>query len=380
MDAVALLTRGYISIDRFQLAMQAQVAQVPLSPPEAQNLLTRTLELPLPPELTTEALGIHQSDIIIRSAIIAAIADLRANPWLLNYAFASLARDTLTMKTYGEQEIAQAIKWFTKTNISVVMNVTPNEVKFPIISITLLSSNEVEQEGTLSDTHYVPFENNDFKWPQLAGPVQPLAYSAATGILSLDPAGLGGLVLAPGMIVVDKTGKQYPITDILEDAVVQIAPGTVADFGDMVIKPARPAYVTEVESNVYRETYAIGCHCDSEPVHLTYLHSIVIFCLLRYKQALLEARGFERTTLTSSDFRRDETVLPEFLYTRYAQISGTVRQAWPKTTKPRIQTTFVNPVPNMGQGPAPVMPTDPFEEVADEDVLAIIAEIKPDKG
>jgi hypothetical protein len=379
MDAVALVTRGYISISRFQLLMQQQVSQIPLSPPEAQNLLIQALELPLPPELTTEALGIHQSDIIIRSAVIAAIADLRANPWLLDYVFASLARDTLTMKTYGEQEIAQAKKWFQNTNITVIMNVSMNEVKFPCISIALTSSNEVEQEGTLSDTHYKPFESNDSQWPTLAGPLQPLAYNAGTGILNIDPKGLSTLVLAPGMIIVDKVGKQYPILEVLEQSVVVIKSGTVADFGAMVIKPARPAYVTELESSLYRETYAIGAHVDSEPVHLTYLHSILVFVLLRYKQALLEARGFERTLLTSSDFRRDDQTIPEFVFSRYCQISGSVRQAWPKTVKPKITSTIANPSPSVGAGPvSPVVETDPFEAIADQDALAVTIKISDD--
>lgn len=32
----------------------------------------------------------------------------------------------------------------------------------------------------------------------------------------------------------------------------------------------------------------------------------------------------------STDFKRDDEALPEFLYSRYIQISGSVRQSWPK--------------------------------------------------
>jgi len=75
---------------------------------------------PLDPS-TTSTLGIHQSDVIIRTAIIAALADLRANPWKLDYVFSSLPKDTLTAKSYGEKDIAQAKRWFLSTEIPVTM-------------------------------------------------------------------------------------------------------------------------------------------------------------------------------------------------------------------------------------------------------------------
>lgn len=99
---VALLTRGYIS------PIKTIVQQVPLSPSDGQALLVKSLELPLSNSLTTEALGIHQSDVIIRTAIVAALADLRANPWLLDYVFASLPKDEMTMKDYGEKSVEKA--------------------------------------------------------------------------------------------------------------------------------------------------------------------------------------------------------------------------------------------------------------------------------
>jgi hypothetical protein len=332
------------------------------------------------PTQHTQALGVFQSDIIIRSAIIEALADIEANPWLLRYAFASLANDPLTRTDYGEQEIERAKEWFLSTNVNVVMNLNTNEIKFPAVSITLMASNEVEGEGTLGDVHYKPQEDNDYEWPTVVGPISPTAYSVTSGIIAFDPATIpDSVVLAQGMIVVTKTGVQYPILEVVDNATVQIQPGIVTDLGGLTIKPSRPAFLTQLESTVYRETYAIGCHCDSEAVHLIYLHSVIVFALLRYKQALIEARGFERTTLTSADLRRDEQMLPEMLYNRYIQISGTVRQAWPKYITRKITGTLSAPVPTIGSGdPSPVMADDPFQDYADQDMLAIVAP-KPKK-
>jgi hypothetical protein len=141
----------------------------------------------------------------------------------------------------------------------------------------------------------------------------------------------------------------------------------------MVIKSANPAYITELESAVFRETYAIGCHVDSEPVHLTYLHSIVVFILKRYNQSLLEARGFERMTLNSADFRRDDESLPEFLYSRYCQVSGAVRQSWPKSVTMKGTGILVAAQESQVNGAAVTAPdlTD-IDVLLDSDPLALI--------
>jgi hypothetical protein len=141
----------------------------------------------------------------------------------------------------------------------------------------------------------------------------------------------------------------------------------------MVIKPQRAAYRTALESTMYRESYIIGCYVDSEPIHLVYLHSILVFLLLRYKQVLLEARGFERTTLSSSDFRRDEELLPEMYYSRYTTITGTVRQYWPKIIARKIDAVVTDIEPSTDDLPGTTTLVNALnlqlnEDVADKDI------------
>jgi hypothetical protein len=320
--------------------------------------------------LNTEALGVFQSDVIIRSAVVEGINDLRRNPWLLNYVFASLAKDNLTVDEYGYNEIERAKEWFQRTNVSVVWNVGTNDPKFPCISIALMSSQEVESEGTLSDTHYQPFEDNNWDWPVLVGPTTPTAYVYTTGLMTIDPAALA-VVLAPGMVVVTKAGRQYPILEVVETNSFTITAGTVDDFGGMVIKTANPAYITELESAVFREVYTLGSHCDSEPVHLTYLHSILVFILRRYAQSLLEARGYERSTINSTDFKVEGDTAPEFLYSRYIQITGSVRQSWPKTVTMK-GLSVVTAVRELDVAEPPTGTIDEVEAILNADPLDVI--------
>jgi hypothetical protein len=327
MQGLSLATHGYI------VRTVAQAAKsVPLAPELGQVLLAKSLELPLPVDLT-EAKGIFQSDIIIRSAIVAAIADLRANPWLLDYVFSSLPKDTLTMRDYGEQEVEQAKKWFLATDIPVVMSTRMDDVKLPCISIALLESSEAE--STLGDVHYQTAEAVESAWPVIAE-FRPSSYNASTGVVTLPVKMNRSFPLFPNMVVLDAIGKAHVIKEVLDDSSFRITPGTVADFSLARLKAEKPQMYAQLESLSFKETYHLGCHAQSEPVHLTYLHSILVFVLLRYKQALLEARGFERSVISSSDMNFNPNFENEVVYSRFINVSGFVRQYWPKLIKERV--------------------------------------------
>lgn len=355
------MTRGYISPGpRFDVAI------VPLPAIEGQQLLVKALQLPLPSSMTS-ALGVHQSDIILRSAIIAGIADMRANPWLLNSVFASLAQDTLTMADYGEQEIAQAKKWFLSTDIPVFMATRVDEAKFPCISIALQES--VETEATLGDVHYDPQETMESEWPPLAGPFSPVAYSAGAGMMRLPASVAEAVALVPGMVLIDRVGRMHPVLEVLDDDTIAIKAGTIADFGAALLKGPKPQFVTTLESLAFRETYSIGLHVQGEPVHLTYLYSVIAFVLLRYKEALLEARGFERSTIAWSSFTRNEQTEVELVFSRYCTLTGYVRNYWPKATSKRLEL-YTGTLIAGRDGEGPIVTPDGSAPTGDELWLA----------
>lgn len=292
----------------------------------------------------TKALGITQSDILIRSAIIEGIEDLRRNAWLLDYVFASLKEDCLTNSDYGQKEIDNAKKWVLQTEIPVFLNVKQDSTTFPAISIKLVSSNE--EDNTLGDVHYEPSELSDgpvISWPSLTDVFTPVGYDPITGILTIPQNIADQIITTTGQVLVDKNNNQYEILEVINSVTFKIKTDINADLTDSVIKGLNPGFATSLESATFSETYSIGCHVNSEPVFLTYLHSIVCFILLRYRQSLLELRGFANTSIKSSDFARNEAFENELVYSRFIQISGLVRNYWPKDIGQRITGTYVQP-------------------------------------
>ena len=292
-------------------------------------------QLPLPPQ-NTLILGIHQSDIIIKSALEAALLDMtQVNPWVLDYVFAGLPQDTLTAKKYGQTLRQTAKDWLRKTNVPVLLNPTVDELKAPCISIQLVSSQEVEGEATTGDTHAFAFEGNSESWPDLTTPLTVSAWNPLTGVLTFAalPA---DIFLAPGMSVRDANGGTHLIQDVTDDTTCVLTPGTMADFRGAALKPGQPAWLTAVESSSFRETYRVGVHVGAEAAQCIWLHSAVVMALLRYKEVLLEARGFERSTFQSTDLERNTIAEAELLFSRFVNVTGYVRQYWPKVVAGRI--------------------------------------------
>ncbi len=334
MNGVSLITHGIIT-PTAQTSTEVVYVQS-----EQPKPLVQALKLPLPKSMT-QARGIHQSDIVIRTAIIMAIADLRANPWMLETVFNSLLCDAATASRYGEKERAQACEWFLRTDIPVVMDYTLIPAGTNGVSIALVDSTETN--NTLGDVNYEPFEQVEAAWPPLSPVFNPVAYNSPTGIMQVAPEVTEALIVAPGMLVVDKTGKTWPIEEVHSKTTFKIQSGIIADFKGSVIKGKRPSLVMGLESLTFRETYRVGVHAHGEPHHLTWLHSIVYFCLLAYKQVLLEARGFESSVMSSSQFTKDERWgAAQNMWTRFITLTGNVRQTWPKHLTGIIQSGAID--------------------------------------
>lgn len=283
----------------------------------------------------TKILGIFQGDVVVRTAIKEGMQRLYNDPELLHSVFESLAQDDMTLQEYGEKQIRQAQKWFLSNKVPVHLSVRVANMDLPCITIALRDS--VEAEQTHGDVHYVTQESTVGDWPPLTKPFTPTAYSPSAGLMQLPQDVCLNLVVAPGMFVVTKGGNQYAIIDDLDDGLISIKPGVVDDFTGAVLKGQQSKYVTTIESVNFKETYEIGIHTQGEPVNTIYLHSIIKFLLLKYKQDLLEARNFERSTLASSDLRRNMELENELAFDRFITMTGYCRQWWPKRTIEKVQ-------------------------------------------
>jgi hypothetical protein len=94
--------------------------------------------------------------------------------------------------------------------------------------------------------------------------------------------------------------------------------------------------------------------------------------LLRYREELLEARGFERSAIGSDEFIPDAQYLEgkENVFSRYIRVSGNVRQSWPKYIAPKMLTmSFTLAVDGAGTTPRTMGKPQTNLWIGDEDSI-----------
>ena len=274
--------------------------------------------------------GIPQGEVILKSAIIAALDDVRANPWLLEYIFASLTTDPVVKQEHGKLEIDAAKQWFTSTRVLVRMDTSMDEPVLPCITISI--GNSSESEVTLADLHYDTVATTDVAETCIKALTPSFAvdsYSPSTGIVSIPESVAATFVLAPGMVLVDGVGAKHTILEVLSAKTFRIGLGVQNDLNRCVIRGSMPDSFVTLESVEYRENYSINVHA-SEVFQSQWLTSIVKFCLLRYKQRLLEARGLERTTFGAMGPIQNTALGAQMAFTQSISFTAYARYSWPK--------------------------------------------------
>lgn len=316
-----------------------------------------SLSLPQSPTVTTVVNGIVQTDLIVKSALAAGFRDLRNNPILLDYCFASLLHDPTTKEDLRIGQIEAAKAWFLEKEIPILFYPRLDQMQFPCLTVAQQDSNE--GPNNLGDMHQIVSEPGYSPVDITVGPFSPKAYDVTTGIMTL-PDQLVPFYATEAMVVVDNAGKVFSMVGRGSGSTLVLAPNTVGKFNRITIKSASANATTKLESTYFNEIFSIGCHTQGESVYAIYLSSIVLFALLRYRQSFLEEREFERTTLKLGPVipLGDAVNGKENVFSRYIQLSGYVQHGWPKETFPNILSVATRTnVVNANLTPAPLNAT-----------------------
>lgn len=229
------------------------------------------------------------------------------------------------------REKDRAKKWFLETEVSVLLtHRITDPIQFPAVSVSLESS--TQDFSTLGDINYEPNDVvNSNSFISVIGPITG-NYTPATGVLLINNP--NRTPITPNMQVLDlATNKTYPIRDITLGTGTQLQlildTNLNVNFKSISIIPPSQLLNVSLESALFRETYTIQSAVVGEPESAIWLHSVLMFCMLRYKQNYLEARGFTSTTISTGPLEKLPTG-EENIFGRSITISGFVRHSWPK--------------------------------------------------
>ncbi len=291
---------------------------------------------------------IFAGDVIIAEAIRQGLEDMRKNLWLLDDVFASFVKEPALRDKYGQKEIDAAKDWFTNNKIEVNLRYRNDKDQFPCVTIALGSSAEKEDMKHLSDlsTEVETLMPNQIgkPIPYIVKPFVPDSYNQTTGILSI-PKSVKTRGVRPGQILVDPdTGNGYVIQAVTTEG-IQLEPNLELTLTKAGVIPQFQTYRARREHTFFQETYSIGCHVHGDPAALLWLHAIVLYTILRYRESLLEGREFSQSSVSSSDLMQNpnfEGPGGENVFSRYITLTGQVENSWLKTPYRTIEAIEID--------------------------------------
>ena len=221
-------------------------------------------------------------------------------------------------------------------------------MEFPCVVIQIGNSNEKSEMKHLADlsvekTRLMP---NNINKPvgYITRPI-PGSYNPTSGVFTFSST-VDFTTVSPGMILVDPaTGTGYIIQSIGLNNSVILLTGlslTAAKYG---ILPEFQFYETRILHTFMKEDYKITINCMDQQT-LLWLHSIVSYSLLRYRQVLLEKDGFAESLISSGPMypNPDYSDAGQVVWSRDIEITGQVENKWYNQPHRLLETSI------LGQG------------------------------
>jgi len=217
--------------------------------------------------------------------------------------------------------------------------------EFPCCTIALGDSNEDKSLATLGDqsADIEDLSPEDIGKPiqYIIKPFEVVSYNQTTGVVVI-PKDDNFQYINEGMLLVDSsTGNAWVIRGRKAGNKVLIDPGSELDGEKFGIAPKYQMYRARRERIISQETYNIGCHVHGDPATLLFLFAFVKYCLLRYREGLLEANNFQLSNLSCTDLIRNTAFQAENVYSRFITLSGQTEESWIKTPYRTIEAVGI---------------------------------------
>jgi hypothetical protein len=280
-------------------------------------------------------MGIFSGDVIIKTAIELGLEDLKKSPWIIEDIFSDMIENPYLNQKYGMKEIQRAKEFFFNNKIHIFMHHRMDKNEFPCVTIGVGSSSEDKSLATLGDQS---IDVQDLDPDKINQPLSfivpeftPKSYISTTGTMTL-PSSDNFQYISEGMVLVDlDTGSGYIVRSKKSGNKVVITAGTELSGDRYAIAPRYQFYRARAERIISQETYNIGCHAHGDPSTLLFLYAIIKYCLLRYREGMLEYNNFQLSTISSSEMVQNNNFGEDNVYSRYITLTGQVEESWLKT-------------------------------------------------
>ena len=297
---------------------------------------------------------IFQADAVLQTIIRLLIDDLRNNIWLIDHILKDFTSNPYLKKSYGQKQVDACKEWFLNNQIDVYSGFQSGKIKPPCVSIGLGPQKEKIDMKFMGDkdTEEIILLPKEIGKPiaYMVKPFVPTGYNEATGELGL-PESVEMDQIAPGMLLLNPdTGIGYTIESVMPNSLF-VSPGLAIDASKLGILPRYPFYKARIEHIYMDVTYNIICTAHGDAQNIVWLHDIILYGLLRYKESLLEALGLSETVMSSSELQINQefgAVGADTVWDRAITVEGQLEQTFLK--EPHRLIEVVNFKKKIGKG------------------------------
>lgn len=288
--------------------------------------------------------GIFPGDALIRTAIELGMEDLRKNPWLIEHMMSDFVDIRYVADKYGKKQVDACKEWFANNNIDIYMRDIRDKDRLPCITIGVDSSNEKVDMKFMADqtpwtTILLP-KKIGRTIPYIIEPFTPVGYDQVAGELTV-PSTVNLALIGEGMLLVNPSnGQGFPIIGV-EANIILIAPNTAFEASHLGVLPKNLFFKARIEHTFFQEAYSVGCHAHGDPQNAIWLHAIVLYSILRYRESLLEANGFAESYVNNSPLMPNEKYTGpggEEAWVRTITLGGQVENSWIKSPRRFIES------------------------------------------
>ena len=273
-------------------------------------------------------------DLIVESVIRDGLANLKADPTIIDDLFAQLAY-TYADRKYGAAEIAKIKTWITGSdaeNISIMQAYNVADAKLPAIVIQLGS--DIESEAFLDDFEE-DLQEDITSGAALAAITKvaaftPTSYDSTANIVYVAD-GVDLSVVYDNYIFVDASDTEHTITNAISDVdgdkFFIIEPNGAVDVaGDCTIKTFLEYTQLEIRGS-HQNVQLLLTVTTKDALTTKFLYTILKYILKSRKKSLMQ-RGMAKITMSGSDFNRNQQYEGDVVYTRFLTLSGHILESW----------------------------------------------------
>ena len=290
---------------------------------------------------------IYQGDLRIKAALTLGLEDISKNLWLIDDILGDTVSNEYMRQLYGSQ-IESCKQWISNNRVNILLSMRDDKVEFPAITIELGSIDEKMDMRHMADlsTESVKLLPNNINKP-IPYIVKPASgsYNPTTGIFTFNTE-VNLTSISPKMILVNPTnGTGYVIQNVAGKNQINLLMGLSIEVGSYGIIPEYQYYESKVGHTFMKEDYDIVCHGMDQQT-LLWLHTIVTYILLRYRQTLLESQGGAESVIRSTKMypNPDYSDAGQVIWSRSINLSLQTESRWIMQPHRLLETS------SLGQG------------------------------